>query len=300
LFELSRTLDGQLRVESKEGEGSKFTFVLPFRLPSQDALRPSSSIDGTDTEGSGTNSSRTISARGTSQEAFSNQGRAHSTNSTGSIGSKGSKGSSTKSDIDSLIAAISTSHMEPHANANARPTKSPSVSSRGSTTKSGRSLTMRKAGSNSGEVELKDTSVPLRAVKVPSAMATPEEVYPARTRLHPSTSRSGALAGRPVAKWDSIPGAPLSPSSPSSPAASPRPIGVPLTSEQSPASTSRPGQADGMALGSPKHVSEYKLAATAAAEEEDPLPSMRVLVVEVNLLSLFSCEACELSVISYS
>lgn len=29
-----RNLQGQLRVESKEGEGSKFSFTIPFRLPS--------------------------------------------------------------------------------------------------------------------------------------------------------------------------------------------------------------------------------------------------------------------------
>ena len=94
-----RNLGGQLRCESKLGEGSRFTFILPFALPGIDDLqgRKIASVHDSST-GPRSDSSlrRTALAR---------------SNSTGSVGSRISKGSSAKSEIDSLIEAMSNTGM---------------------------------------------------------------------------------------------------------------------------------------------------------------------------------------------
>ncbi|SCV68109.1 BQ2448_230 [Microbotryum intermedium] len=89
-------LDGQLRVESELGKGSKFTFIFPFRLPDEQEL---------DSDGS-------ASLPGdTSQPATRPLIRRTSS---GSGGSRDSVHSwdSRKSEIDSLISALSQSHMD--------------------------------------------------------------------------------------------------------------------------------------------------------------------------------------------
>ncbi|SCZ89798.1 BZ3500_MvSof-1268-A1-R1_Chr1-3g01584 [Microbotryum saponariae] len=92
-------LDGQLRVESELGQGSKFTFIFPFRLPDDQDLDSdgSSSLPGD-----------------TSQPAARPLIRRTSSGSRGSRESVRSR-DSRKSEIDSLINAISQSHLEkPH------------------------------------------------------------------------------------------------------------------------------------------------------------------------------------------
>lgn len=84
---LTRTLGGQLRVESTAGHGSRFTIILPFRTDQPQT-----------------------------QEAASPETSLRRANSRGSMGSKSSvrSGSSGQaSEIDSLVEAISADHMKP-------------------------------------------------------------------------------------------------------------------------------------------------------------------------------------------
>ncbi|KDE03546.1 hypothetical protein MVLG_05974 [Microbotryum lychnidis-dioicae p1A1 Lamole] len=89
-------LDGQLRVESELGKGSKFTFIFPFRLPDVDSEGISSLPGDTSQPAARPLIRRTSSGSGGSRE---------------SVRSRESR----KSEIDSLINAISQSHLEkPH------------------------------------------------------------------------------------------------------------------------------------------------------------------------------------------
>ncbi|KAM0790366.1 hypothetical protein ACM66B_003249 [Microbotryomycetes sp. NB124-2] len=95
-----RTLGGQLRVESKVGEGSKFTIILPFRLPSEDDL----------TSTFGTRSAQSVvmssSASSSSSKSLKQSAQRHIS----SLGrrSNGSASTSGESEIDSLIAEMSS------------------------------------------------------------------------------------------------------------------------------------------------------------------------------------------------
>lgn len=83
---LTRTLGGQLRVESTVGQGSRFTIILPFGTePASQNQSPAPSLQ-----------------------------RQNSRSSIGSKASLRSGSSGQASEIDSLVEAISTDHMKPH------------------------------------------------------------------------------------------------------------------------------------------------------------------------------------------
>ena len=98
-----QNLGGQLRVESKENVGSKFTFVLPFMLPSllpdhPDARNSMPMIGGNKPLTNGASGEVKLDLSGPVRRA--------------SAGSSGSR-KSVKSEIESLITAMATSHMKP-------------------------------------------------------------------------------------------------------------------------------------------------------------------------------------------
>lgn len=180
-----RTMGGQLRVESKVGQGSKFTFVLPFILPSLTPPEPHLE-SGTPTPFLRTHSSnRTISAHGMSaprSHAGSLDKRRNSASSTGSrISLTGSQ--SGASDIASLISAMSSSHMDRNTSGkgsarhdnhfpnNSARSPNPSLSTRVRSSRS--SIAGR---SQNGEVELGDNNVPIRAIKIDPLVPGPSAV----------------------------------------------------------------------------------------------------------------------------
>ncbi|KAK4047468.1 hypothetical protein OIV83_005380 [Microbotryomycetes sp. JL201] len=97
-----RTLGGQLRVESKVGEGSKFTIILPFKLPSEEDMRSTSARSVISSGSASSSSSRSL--RPSAQRTISSLGRR----------SRGSGSTSGESEIDSLIAEMSST-LQPAA-----------------------------------------------------------------------------------------------------------------------------------------------------------------------------------------
>ncbi|KAK4046723.1 hypothetical protein OIO90_006454 [Microbotryomycetes sp. JL221] len=90
---LIENLGGFMSVESQVGKGSKFTFVIPFAMPD--------SMDSTSSSPSGNVSRPNLQRRSSS----------HSTGSRTSLNSRESR----HSEIDNLITAITTSHIDPKA-----------------------------------------------------------------------------------------------------------------------------------------------------------------------------------------
>ena len=146
-------LGGQLRVESKVGHGSKFTFVLHFRLPGPDDLSRRGSTSFSDKP---RRESREMTAEAIAGHRPT-ESRVHRTNSKGSLASKrtgsslrslkqASKGSR-QSEIDSLVEAIS-SHPGSHSHAEQG------------------MLTSPKQPKKAGEVNIEDSRTPLRSIKV--------------------------------------------------------------------------------------------------------------------------------------
>ncbi|KAM0747420.1 hypothetical protein T439DRAFT_329151 [Meredithblackwellia eburnea MCA 4105] len=268
-------LEGQLRVESKEGEGSKFTLVLPFRLPSLNNTVNPGSTGGAGAEGSGTASSRTLSASGSTALTR--------TRSQGSGGSVRSKGSSTRSDIDSLINAMSSSHMDPGRH------KSPTAS-----VSSGGSIRHRKlrpvpqkkelAGSApvdpQGEVTIEDSAVPLRPVKIEGLEDGPDVATSSRIERRASL--------KSIMSRSSADGSPAISSPPHSPPLETTPS-FNLTRSPSITLPTPPTQQQIMSPtmhspGSPgvQHITEWQRTRPKPTGKETP---MRVLVVEDELVN---------------
>ncbi|SCV69208.1 BQ2448_2228 [Microbotryum intermedium] len=299
-----RNLGGQLRVESKEGEGSKFMAIIPFQLPPQPISPPGSSTMDNETLAA---SSRTISV-------FDGQRSLTRSNSTGSGGSK-------NSDIDSLISAMSSSHMSPAATnhgasgqrklnmANAsrasNPTSNRSYRSGGSM-RSNQSYNSTgtigsKAGSN-GSVEIDSSNVALRAIRVPPPMRSAQEPSSPdldqersvvrRGSLTRTGSRSGVLASSEGHRGE-INAAPATTKRSAnehavvlSPTSSSREDFADAIAkrDEDALQTSQPDGANPRPLvESPLHVSQYK--ASPPALHENKIPSMRVLVVEDELVN---------------
>ncbi|GAA5911258.1 hypothetical protein JCM6882_004078 [Rhodosporidiobolus microsporus] len=196
-----RNLNGQLQVESKVGEGSKFTFIFPFRLP--DVLPPAQTGSGGETDSTG-GTSRPISEAAVRDPLIRRK----------SNGSAGSTNSSGPSDIDSLIQAMSTSGMgtggqtrqgqrkgQPQGKASslssrsansARSTRSIGSSNLGSGG-GGMSAINHKPDSSTrpGQVGVTGASVPLRASRVPPASGGGETtISPVSSPLHHPRSPS--------------------------------------------------------------------------------------------------------------
>ncbi|SGY74350.1 BQ5605_C005g03357 [Microbotryum silenes-dioicae] len=296
-----RNLGGQLRVESKEGEGSKFMVIIPFRLPQQPISPPSSSTMDDDTSAA---SSRTMS--------IANGHRSMTrSNSTGSAGSK-------NSDIDSIISAMSSSHISPGAarhmtsgnqrmlQAKTSRASNPSTSNRSNRSegsmRSNRSYnstgTVGSKARSNGSIEIDSSNVALRAIRVPPLMRSAQELNSPdgdqertivrRGSLTRTGSRSGVLASSEEHRGE-INAAP----------ATTKRITNNRAAIASPTSSTRMDFADAIAkqdgavetgdaslqplIESPIHVSQYK--ASPPAVQEDNVPSMRVLVVEDELVN---------------
>jgi light-regulated signal transduction histidine kinase (bacteriophytochrome) len=154
-----RNLGGQLRVDSTVGEGSRFTYFLPFR--SADHLQGVSEPQrggGSSQGGSGTSMRRS-----------------------NSLGSDGSQASSNKSEINSLVEAISASHLDSHNSDGAQagpdsargkePGGRKNAGMVGSLSSSaGRSRPdlqrMQSSADSSGSRPIAGSSIPLRSVKI--------------------------------------------------------------------------------------------------------------------------------------
>lgn len=270
-----RNLGGQLRVESKLGEGSKFTFVLPFRLPSEEDYRPRLTGNDSSQSGTETDSSRTISALG-SRTATTGSTSLTRSNSQGSGASRDSKGS-----IDSLISAMSSTMLSP-GNLHRKPVldKNHSFGSQQSGHSSGSPTSgARRRHSLQGEIEVTSSSVPLRAVKIPQEFnVAAEQRSIERTALNSSDAPSehDASSGRPaiLRRHSSLPEAPA----------------VHAVQQRQPSSTTDQRRRSALEKQrairaaaesqkfSPTHMSEY--VKPPSTDDEDAISPLRILVVE--------------------
>ncbi|GAA5993889.1 hypothetical protein JCM5350_001586 [Sporobolomyces pararoseus] len=313
-----RNLEGQLQVESKVGEGSKFTFILPFRLAQLDGSPASTSPVEDALTGVDTNSRREI-VPGASREPLV---RRKSKNSTGSRTSAESSGAS---DIDSLINAMSASHMDRSAQT------PPSASSRSSrsalsfrTAKSGQSGGQGSAAVSQfldpfgvkgkdrrGEVMIKDTNTPLRASRLASDRSADPTASPRRQsrdlpEVDDSARNSDITSTQPVPPSTSKAQNPRQSSNsqalqsssapedrtprPSTPE-SPEKDRTGFSSSHSAVSSSKSGISSSVGTGSAsgsssslRHVSEYRKGSMSKANTSG-IPKMRVLVVEDELVN---------------
>lgn len=182
-------LGGQLRVESKVGHGSKFTFVLHFRLPG-----PHSTTDtGQSAQGSvaGTDSVGRIVSE--SSGAGRSLQKSHSIGSLeGSLQSNKLSNDSKRSEIESLVEVIGSNHM--------------SAPTRGQ--KNPESAMVRSRAPRAGQVEIEDSGTPLRSVRVDEgevdvpAVRGDTQYRPSKPRqnsTHANTAfaKSGGLSGSP-------------------------------------------------------------------------------------------------------
>ncbi|KAM0791116.1 hypothetical protein ACM66B_004403 [Microbotryomycetes sp. NB124-2] len=271
-----RNLGGQLRVESNLGQGSKFTFVLPFRLPAQDDLRRLSIQDASDSSGS----SRTMTAHvtGASSQAPSTL-LARSRSGSGGSGSARSRGSSSRGSINELIDAISSTLgpkselRRPSGGSNGTsgvvfgrysfgssaagtgtPTKSVNGTTLSATDKRRMmSPTLHERGGG-GEVLVEEGSVPLRSIKMELD-----------TSGNSGSSRRPSLAM--VAIAEQVESSLLATAETT---LKPQPVERPLLQ---------------IRRDSPTHVSEFVRKSSLDANADDKIAPMRVLVVEDELVN---------------
>ncbi|BGP34373.1 hypothetical protein JCM10296v2_006192 [Rhodotorula toruloides] len=280
-----RNLDGQLQVESKVGKGSKFTFIFPFRLPPQDAATAHAIAQ----------SIQQSLQRDAKPEAHRDP--LVRRNSNGSAESRASRTSSGRSEIDSLINAMSQSHMDTNQPRSAGTRSTQSIRSNPSF-RSARSTMRQEAPpsetSSRGSVGISGGAIPLRAARV----------GPSRGGGEPTTS---PLSSPTLAKTQN----PLNAifNSPASPGKSPLSLGsappvesppaerarrqsiLSVTSEATANSTAaddtpraKSPEPDAKAgTVSPTHVSEYRK--SSAAPPVDTIEPMRVLVVEDEMVN---------------
>lgn len=141
-------LGGQLRVDSKLGQGSRFSCLLPFPIANQGQIeRKTGSVE----EGGGSGAG----SRG---------------------GSGAGSGGSNMSEIDSLVEALSTSHMVPHV------PRSPGAPSR-------RPKPRKVRPPTGGNFDVEDSYFPVRGIKVNEFDVEPTNttVSGARSLQHPAS-----------------------------------------------------------------------------------------------------------------
>ncbi|KAK1226603.1 hypothetical protein PQX77_010419 [Marasmius sp. AFHP31] len=151
-------LGGQLRVESKVAEGSRFSFLIPLSL----------TVD----EKAGSVASR-------SSSSFSS-----------SLRSRVSSEKSGEHEIDSLVEALSSSHMSKASSKANSKANSPSAS----TTALESSDPSPKPASEHGSFDVTDSNVPVRAVRVGAGEVEPPGM-PRPFPDSPGVSRSRSIAG---------------------------------------------------------------------------------------------------------
>ena len=236
-----RNLEGQLQVESKVNEGSKFTFILPFRLAQLDSSPPGQqAIDGPN--GSGSDSQDRVVVPGAERDPLVRR------RSKASTGSRTSAESSGCSDIDSLINAMSSSHMDQQGRSPQGPHSASSRSSRSAlsfrTAHSGQSgapsssavtpfLNSFDRGKKDkrGEMVVKDAKTPLRASRLssdhsaePTSSSSPMQ-SPGHVTDNPLDSAHSQSFGGAASSFQSPP--PLSPSAPLPRSVNEQPFGPP-------------------------------------------------------------------------
>ncbi|KAK4046108.1 hypothetical protein OIV83_006334 [Microbotryomycetes sp. JL201] len=258
-----RNLGGQLRVESNLGQGSKFTFVLPFRLPAQDDLRRLSIKDASATS---SGSSRTMTGLWTSSEAPSTALARSRSGSVGSTHSKSSRGS-----INELIDAISSSlGPKPRTRQSSGGTNGADsifgqfaindgtengtgtarkLSVTPSATDKRRMMSISGERGGGGEILVEEGSVPLRAIKIEDGASSPR-----RPSLAPGLTAE-QVESTLLATAETI---------------------KPLSIERPTLQHRRD---------SPTHVSEFVRKLSVDATLEDKIAPMRVLVVEDELVN---------------
>ncbi|KAH8924871.1 hypothetical protein BT69DRAFT_1349174 [Atractiella rhizophila] len=179
---LVRNLGGQLRAESKENEGTKFTFVFDFPLPEQSFYSPS--VDG---RGRGRLSSEDISSkmptslsRNLSDQEGGTRSDMHSQPRSFESGRL-----SQRSEINNLVEAIS-----------ADPMKSSGSSRRSSLQPASRPVSSV-SSNHDGRILIQDSSVPLRPIKMEdtlpagssSAIASSSDLPSSRTTTTRTTRK---------------------------------------------------------------------------------------------------------------
>ncbi|GAA6057033.1 hypothetical protein JCM3770_005219 [Rhodotorula araucariae] len=317
-----RNLDGQLQVESKEGKGSKFTFIFPFRLPPLDAdvQGPTSGQVADAAE----QAERQIST-GAVREPLR---RRNSKRSADSAESRQSRGSSGRSDIDSLINAMSSSHMSPAPtryadqsnSAGARSVNSAQSARSAQSTRSARSFRTAFSGVPSGGFSgSSGGSMTATADTAPGRISVNGSQVPLRASRVAPSSGSGAMTTSPLSSPNlsklPLPTNPFFSNSVRSPLGNPSHLPrleratshmsqASETSKQSldtgltPRATSpqreherRASQVSRISRASetsgeesPRHISQYRKA-SVASEVEDSIKPMRVLVVEDEMVN---------------
>ncbi|KPV74094.1 uncharacterized protein RHOBADRAFT_28493 [Rhodotorula graminis WP1] len=282
-----RNLDGQLQVESKEGKGSKFTFVFPFRLPALDAEA------APPTKGELAAAGERKNARQIEPAPVQNGLRRRtSKHSTDSADSRISKGSSGRSEIDSLINAMASSHMSPpagsHNDQSSAGTRSTTSAQSGGSRRSFRSALSHvpsqgfpesnagssaaarvRAESGPGRVNVKGSQIPLRASRVGAGGSSGAAMSPVSSP-NLTTAHNG-------------PYSPFFQSSSSSTSSMLSPFGA---GDRPP----QPERAESLisdaisGTQSPRHISQYRKASITPAVE-DSIEPMRVLVVEDEMVN---------------
>jgi light-regulated signal transduction histidine kinase (bacteriophytochrome) len=199
-----KNMNGQLRLKSEEGKGSRFVIQFPFELPDSEVQdsSPEKSSDDVSTPQPGTPGSaledgeRTLVAPSLSRNDSNSSSALAKKPSVDSLNSKHSlrsfkSGSSQRSDVDRLIDAIQEPHMSDQKSSSERPMNSPFrpiLKKRHSVDQSAPSSPHRARSTNlevrddlgyvpphqrsleahtTGEEHIAGSGVPLKAIKVP-------------------------------------------------------------------------------------------------------------------------------------
>ena len=210
-------LGGQLRVESKVGYGSKFTFVLHFRLPGPQDLTAQGSVRSSSTRASksiGESSSASLADQhggGTVQKPN------RRTSSGGSRASGGVSIHSRHSEIDSLVQAISSQ---------------PASRSDGSVQSSSKPIVRP---IESGQVNIEDSGTPVRSLRIDtSEVETPQiDGIPSSRPQMPGLARRATHANVRAGSTHNMPTVPARPQRQASAHAAP-PMSPPLQGSSSP------------------------------------------------------------------
>ncbi|KAI9718765.1 MAG: hypothetical protein M1812_003939 [Candelaria pacifica] len=176
-----RNMDGQLRLKSEEGKGSRFVIQLPFNLPDQPVGQPllensgfrlalGDSVEKPSTPPAAEGELMLIPKGSTQKPQLSRESvmtREASTESVASVNSFRSQGSnrSAKSDVERLIDAIQEPHMV--AKSQTRPTSSASHHSGLLVRRKSDGMGLGSPQAKPGEELVRDSKTPMKPIKVP-------------------------------------------------------------------------------------------------------------------------------------